>query len=54
LSVGAGLADVGVLVVSAAPGEFEAGMSRGGQTREEPLLAYSSGVRNMIVVINKV
>lgn len=46
-------ADVALLVVSAAKGEFEAGVSRSGQTREHALLAYTLGVKQMIVCVNK-
>ena len=46
-------ADVALLVVSAVTGEFEAGISKGGQTREHMLLAYALGVKQLIVVINK-
>lgn len=46
-------ADIGVLVVSARKGEFEAGFTRQGQTREHVLLAKSLGVERLIVVINK-
>ncbi|XP_056155513.1 elongation factor 1-alpha-like [Lampris incognitus] len=46
-------ADVALLVVSAAKGEFEAGVSRSGQTREHALLAYTLGVKQMIVLVNK-
>lgn len=46
-------ADCAVLVVSANTGEFEAGISANGQTREHALLAYTLGVRQMIVAINK-
>ncbi|XP_077365023.1 elongation factor 1-alpha-like isoform X2 [Festucalex cinctus] len=42
-----------LLVVSAAKGEFEAGVSRSGQTREHALLAYTLGVKQMIVCVNK-
>ena len=42
-----------VLVVSAAKGEFEAGISRNGQTREHALLAYTLGVKQVIVCVNK-
>lgn len=42
-----------VLVVSAATGEFEAGVSRNGQTREHALLAYTMGVKQLIVCVNK-
>ncbi|KAM6971036.1 elongation factor 1-alpha-like isoform 1-T1 [Tautogolabrus adspersus] len=46
-------ADVALLVVSAAKGEFEAGVSRSGQTREHALLAYTLGVKQIIVCVNK-
>jgi len=42
-----------VLIVSACVGEFESGMSRDGQTREHILLAYTMGVRQLIVAVNK-
>ncbi|CAF1635239.1 unnamed protein product [Adineta ricciae] len=50
---GTSQADCGVLVVSASVGEFEAGISKEGQTREHTLLAYTLGVRQMIVIVNK-
>lgn len=50
---GASQADIGILVISARKGEFETGFERGGQTREHAMLAKTSGVRQMIVVINK-
>lgn len=40
-------------MVSAAKGEFEAGISRNGQTREHTLLAYTLGVKQIIVCVNK-
>ena len=46
-------ADVALLVVSSAKGEYEAGVSRSGQTREHALLAYTLGVKQIIVCINK-
>lgn len=46
-------ADVGVLVTSARKGEFEAGLERSGQTSEHALILYISGVKNLIVAINK-
>lgn len=46
-------ADCAVLVVSANTGEFEAGISSNGQTREHALLAYTLGVRQMIIAVNK-
>jgi elongation factor 1-alpha len=50
---GTSQADVAMLVVSSAKGEFEAGISEQGQTREHALLAYTLGIRQMIVLINK-
>ncbi|CAO3647378.1 unnamed protein product [Cunninghamella blakesleeana] len=50
---GASQADVGVMVISARKGEFETGFERGGQTREHTMLAKTSGISKMIVVINK-
>lgn len=46
-------ADCAVLIVSAATGEFETGISKNGQTREHALLAYTLGVQQLIVVVNK-
>jgi len=50
---GTSQADCAVLVVAAGVGEFEAGISKNGQTREHALLAYTLGVKQMIVAINK-
>jgi len=50
---GATQADIGVLVISARKGEFETGFERGGQTREHAVLAKTSGVNKLVVVINK-
>ncbi|KAH3810768.1 elongation factor 1-alpha-like [Dreissena polymorpha] len=50
---GSSQADVAVLVVSAAPLEYEQGVARDGQTREHVLLAYAMGVKQLIVVVNK-
>ncbi|UJR18532.1 hypothetical protein I4U23_005438 [Adineta vaga] len=50
---GTSQADCAVLVVSASVGEFEAGISKEGQTREHALLAYTLGVKQMIVIVNK-
>ena len=50
---GASQADAAVLFVSAKKGEFEAGIGPGGQTREHAFLAFTLGVRQMVVAINK-
>jgi len=50
---GTSQADVAVLVVAAGTGEFEAGISKNGQTREHALLAYTLGVKQMCVAVNK-
>lgn len=50
---GTSQADVAVLVVASGVGEFEAGISKNGQTREHALLAFTLGVKQMIVCINK-
>ena len=42
-----------MLIVAAGVGEFEAGISKNGQTREHALLAYTLGVKQLIVGINK-
>jgi len=50
---GTSQADAAVLVVASPTGEFEAGIAKNGQTREHALLAYTLGVKQMIVAINK-
>ncbi len=50
---GASQADAAILVVSAKKGEFEAGVSPGGQTREHTFLVLTLGVRQLVVAINK-
>jgi elongation factor 1-alpha len=42
-----------LVIIAAGVGEFEAGISKDGQTREHALLAYTLGVRQLIVAINK-
>ena len=39
--------------MSAKDGEYEAGVTRTGQTREHLLIAYTMGVKQLIVVVNK-
>ena len=50
---GTSQANCGVLIIDSTPGGFEAGISKDGQTREHALLAYTLGVRQMIVCLNK-
>jgi elongation factor 1-alpha len=50
---GASQADAALLVVSAKKGEYEAGISVGGQTREHIFLARTLGVDQLVVAINK-
>uniref|UniRef100_A0A2K5K190 Tr-type G domain-containing protein n=1 Tax=Colobus angolensis palliatus TaxID=336983 RepID=A0A2K5K190_COLAP len=50
---GTSQADCPVLIVAAGVGEFEAGISKNGQTREHALLAYTLGVKQLIVGVNK-
>lgn len=42
-----------MLVVACGTGEFEAGISKNGQTREHALLAQTLGVKQLIVACNK-
>ena len=42
-----------MLIVAGGVGEFEAGISKNGQTREHALLAYTLGVKQLIVGVNK-
>jgi len=50
---GTSQADAAVLMIASAQGEFEAGISKDGQTREHALLAFTLGVKQMIVCTNK-
>jgi len=50
---GTSQADCAVLIIASGVGEFEAGISKDGQTREHALLAYTLGVKQLIVALNK-
>merc|ERR1712226_312913 len=50
---GTSQADCGVLIIASGVGEFEAGISKNGQTREHALLAYTLGVKQLIIGVNK-
>lgn len=50
---GTSQADLAILMISSQAGEFEAGISKEGQTKEHALLAFTLGVKQMIVGINK-
>jgi elongation factor 1-alpha len=50
---GTSQADVAILIIASGQGEFEAGISKEGQTREHALLAFTLGVKQMIVCTNK-
>merc|ERR1711931_84003 len=50
---GTSQADCAVLIVAGGTGEFEAGISKNGQTREHALLAFTLGVKQLIVAVNK-
>ena len=50
---GTSQADCAVLIAAAGVGEFEAGISKNGQTREHALLEYTLGVQQLIVGVNK-
>jgi elongation factor 1-alpha len=50
---GASQSDAAILLVSAKRGEFEAGIGAGGQTKEHAFLAYTLGVNQLVVAINK-
>jgi elongation factor 1-alpha len=51
---GTSCADIAVLIVSAQRGEFEAGMGRFGQTKEHALIAFTMGIKELIVGVNKI
>jgi elongation factor 1-alpha len=50
---GTSQADAAILVIASAAGEFEAGYAKDGQTREHALLAFTLGVKQMVVACNK-
>lgn len=50
---GTSQADAAILIIASAQGEFEAGISKEGQTREHGLLAFTLGVKQMVVCTNK-
>jgi elongation factor 1-alpha len=50
---GTSQADAAVLVIDSTTGGFEAGISKDGQTREHAMLAFTLGVKQMIVCTNK-
>jgi elongation factor 1-alpha len=50
---GTSQADAAILMIAAGLGEFEAGFSKDGQTREHALLAQTMGVKQMVVAVNK-
>lgn len=50
---GTSQADAAILVIASPQGEFEAGISKDGQTREHGLLAFTLGVKQMVVACNK-
>lgn len=50
---GTSQADCAILMIASPQGEFETGISKDGQTREHCLLAYTLGVKQLIVCCNK-
>jgi len=50
---GTSQAGCAILVIASGQGEFEAGISKEGQTREHAMLAFTLGVKQMIVCTNK-
>jgi len=50
---GTSQADVALLIIDSAPGGFEGGWAAEGQTKEHALLAFTLGVSQMIVGLNK-
>ncbi|KAL3762018.1 hypothetical protein ACHAWU_002114 [Discostella pseudostelligera] len=50
---GTSQADVALMIVDATQGNFESGISREGQTREHAMLAFTLGVKQIVVAVNK-
>jgi elongation factor 1-alpha len=50
---GTSQADCAILIIAAGTGEFEAGISKDGQTREHAHLASTLGVRQFLVAVDK-
>ncbi|TPP51642.1 translation elongation factor EF-1, subunit alpha [Leishmania donovani] len=50
---GTSQADAAILMIDSTHGGFEAGISKDGQTREHALLAFTLGVKQMVVCCNK-
>jgi elongation factor 1-alpha len=50
---GASQGDCALFIIASPQGEFEASFSKGGQTRELIILAYTLGIKQMIICINK-
>lgn len=47
-------ADCALLMIALPKGEFEEGMSKYGQTREHIFIAFTLGVRKLIIACNKI
>ena len=50
---GTSQADAAVLIIAAKKGEFEDGFSKEGSTKDHALLAYTMGIKQVVVAINK-
>jgi len=50
---GTSQADAAILMISGAKGEFEAGISDNGQTKEHAMLAQTLGIKNFVICVNK-
>ena len=50
---GTSQADAAILVIDSTAGGFEGGISENGQTREHALLAYTLGISQVIIALNK-